>query len=130
MTPRIEGFLLIGALFVLSFVLQVQMKMFSGEVGPLVAGLRGATFSQALSSVAAVVFGWRFLSICVLSAAIFAVWIGALMRFEMSVAIPVASIALIINSVGGGLLLGESISASRALGILISAIGIGLVLRT
>lgn len=71
---------------------------------------------------------WRVLLVIVLAGSMFALWFLALMRLELSVALPLATIALVINSIGGGLFIGEALSALRMAGVLVVALGVTLVL--
>ncbi len=129
MTDRQEGLLLIAAMLALSFIFQVQMKQFAIEITPLVTrGDQG--FQARLGALLQAALTWRALAIGLLAAALFVIWLLTLTRLELSLALPLASVALVVNAVGSGFLLGEAITLVRLAGVLCVAIGIALVLRT
>jgi multidrug transporter EmrE-like cation transporter len=129
MAARQEGLILVGILLIGSLIIQVQMKLFANEIAPLLAR-SDVTLPGRIGLLAQAAFSWRGIFICVLGAALVAVWLGALTRMELSVALPLASIALVVNALLGGLLLGEALSLMRVAGIVAVAVGLGLVLRT
>ena len=127
MNTRQEGFLLVGALCVMSFIFQTQLKLFANQLAPLLARAAGSQVERiwfALQEAA----GWRPLLILFLAGAMFLAWLMALMRLDLSVALPLATIALVINAIGGGLYVGETLSLLRMLGVLVVAAGVTLVL--
>jgi drug/metabolite transporter (DMT)-like permease len=130
MSPRLEGLLLVGCMLVISFFLQIQIKIFAMEIHALLPKSGAIDWSKLASHGLRTLLSWRFLLIGILAATAFSLWTLALMRLELSVALPMASIALIVNALGGGVLLGEAISLTRALGVLVVALGIALVLKT
>lgn len=83
-----------------------------------------------VGALVAASFGWRVLGIVVLAGLLFLLWLLALTRLELSFALPIASIAFVITAVGGGLWLGEALSWVRILGLVTTAVGIGLVVRS
>jgi drug/metabolite transporter (DMT)-like permease len=126
-TSRQEGLLLIGALCVMSFIFQTQLKLFANQVAPLLARPAGSVSGRVwfvLSEAA----GWRPALIVVLAGAMFLSWFMALMRLDLSVALPLATIALVVNAIGGGLYVGETLSLLRMSGVLLVAFGVLLVL--
>lgn len=128
MTPRDEGLLMIGIMLFLSFVFQLQLKLFANEVAPLLKEINHSV--AALGSIVSVAAGWRLLFIVVLALILFLIWILVLIRLELSLALPLASVAVVINSVGTGIWFGESLTNLRILGIIIVAIGITMVLKS
>ena len=129
MTSRGEGLAFIVLLIVMSFIFQLQLKILADQVAPLLSrsdlGLGeklGELFRSALA--------WRPLFIAALAIALFVLWFMALTRLELSIALPVASLALVVNALGSGLLLGEDLSAMRIAGVVVVAAGIALVLKS
>lgn len=128
MEQRTEGILLIALMIALSLVFQVQMKLFASTLVPLLdkaQGWRGTAYAFVSAS-----FGWRGLFVIALAGLLFLLWLLALTRLELSFALPVASIAFVITAVGGGLWLGEDLNWVRVLGLITTAVGIGLVVRS
>lgn len=128
MDQRTEGILLIALMIALSLVFQVQMKLFASTLGPLLT--KAQDWRSMVGALVAASFGWRGLGIVVLAGLLFLLWLLALTRLELSFALPIASIAFVITAVGGGLWLGEALSWVRILGLVTTAIGIGLVVRS
>lgn len=129
MGAKLDGVILILLLVAMSFVFQIQLKIFANEIAPAVTG-GGGSLAGRVALVAKAAVGWRPLLIMVLAGGLFIVWLLTLSRLELSVALPLASIALVVNSVGAGLLLGESLSWMRLVGIVTVAAGLLLVLRS
>jgi multidrug transporter EmrE-like cation transporter len=129
MTDRSQGLALIGLLVFLSFAFQIQLKHFANEIAPQLAQ-GGIGFSDRLRGVISTAMNWRSVVIILLGGLLFVVWLLVLTKLELSVAMPLASIALVLNAVGGGLMIGEGISPLRAIGVLVVATGIGIVLKS
>lgn len=129
MTMRQEGFLLIAGLLVLSFVFQIQMKLLAGDLAPVLAK-SDQSIGRKLIDLYWAGMSWRTAVVGILAVALFAVWLLALMRLELSMALPLASVALIVNSIGSGLLLGEDMTLMRVAGVFTVAAGIALVLKS
>lgn len=129
MASKIDSVILILLLVAMSFIFQVQLKIFANEVAPALTG-GASSFTERAAFVAKAAMGWRPLLIIALAGGLFVVWLLTLSRLELSVALPLASIALVVNSVGAGLLLGETLSWMRLVGILTVAAGLMLVLRS
>lgn len=129
MTARQEGYLLIALMICLSFVFQLRMKVFANKIGPLLAAPADSAWDWALRLVGAA-FAWQTVLIGALAALLFLVWLLALTRLELSLALPLVSLALIINAIGAGIVLGEALSLIRVAGILIVAAGLVLVVRS
>ena len=128
MDQRTEGILLIALMILLSLVFQVQMKLFASTLGPLLGNAQSSgAIAGALFKAS---FSLRGLCVLVLAAALFLLWLLALTRLELSFALPIASIAFVITAVGGGLWLGEDLNWIRLLGLVTTAVGIGLVVRS
>lgn len=128
MNPRTEGILLIVLMIGVSLVFQVQMKLFAASLGSAVGETRN--WPGAASAIVATSLTWRGLVIVVLAGLAFLLWLLALTRLELSFALPIASISIIVSALGGGLWLGEQLGWMRVLGLLTTAIGIALVLRS
>jgi drug/metabolite transporter (DMT)-like permease len=128
MDQRTEGILLIALMIALSLVFQVQMKLFASTLGPLLA--KAQDWRGTVSALVAASFCWRGFLIVILAGLLFLLWLLALTRLELSFALPIASIAFVITAVGGGLWLGEDLNWVRILGLITTAVGIGLVVRS
>ena len=129
MSARTEGLIFVVLLLVMSFIFQIQLKLFADQIAPILSRHDLGIWSKA-KAVSSDVFAWRPLLIAVLAVLLFAVWFLALTKLELSVALPVASVALVINSVGSALMLGENLSSLRLAGVLTVAAGIALVLKS
>jgi len=118
--------LLIVLVIGLSLVFQVQMKLFGGAVALAVTRANGlAGGAAALLDVAV---SWRGLVIAVLALAQFVVWLMALARLDLSLAIPMLSLGLLVVAWSGGVWLGEDLNWARMLGLCATAVGICLVI--
>jgi drug/metabolite transporter (DMT)-like permease len=125
MDQRTEGILLIALMIALSLVFQVQLKLFASTLGPLLA--KAQDWRGMVGALLATSFGWRGPFIAVLACLLLLLWLLALTRLELSFALPIASIAFVITAVGGGFWLGEDLSWMKVLGLITTAVGIGLV---
>jgi hypothetical protein len=128
MTDRSLGLLYVGVMVLLSFAFQYQMKTLAGDVAPLLA--RGGDFASRWAGFIHGPATWRLLGVLVLAAALFALWLLALTKLELSVALPLASITIVLNAVGIGVLSGEGLSLLRVGGVLLVAVGIAMVLQS
>ena len=128
MSDRTTGLLYIGAMVLLSFAFQYQMKMLANELAPVLS--RTAGLSDKAQGLLQVSMMGRLAVVAILAASLFALWLLALTKLDLSVALPLASIALVVNAVGSGLLLGEQLSALRIGGVLVVASGIAMVLKS
>ena len=129
MTTRIESLGLVAALVVMSFVFQYQLKLLANEVAPLLTTAKGVLSQRAIDLIPSLLT-WRPLLIMALALALFLVWFLMLTRLDLSVALPIASITLVVNAVGTGLMLGEAVSALRIAGVVMVAIGLAMVLNS
>jgi len=128
-TTRIESLGLVAALVVMSFVFQYQLKLLANEVAPLLTTAKGVLSQRAIDLIPSLLT-WRPLLIMALALALFLVWFLMLTRLDLSVALPIASITLVVNAVGTGLMLGEAVSALRIAGVVMVAIGLAMVLNS
>jgi drug/metabolite transporter (DMT)-like permease len=128
MNQRTEGILIIACMIALSLVFQVQMKLFASTLGPLLA--KAQDWRSAVGALVAAALGWRGFLVIVLAGLLFLLWLLALTRLELSLALPISSIAFVITAIGGGLWLGEDLNWVRISGVAIIAVGIGLVIRS
>jgi drug/metabolite transporter (DMT)-like permease len=125
MSQRTEGILLIALMIALSLVFQVQLKQFASAFGPLLA--KAQDWRGMFGALLATSFTWRGLFIATLASLLLLLWLLALTRLELSFALPIASISFVITTVGGGLWLGEDLNWLRIVGLVTTAVGIGLV---
>ena len=125
MSDRTTGLLYVGVMVLLSFAFQYQMKILASEMAPALSRTTGlADKAHGLLRDLQV---WRLLLVLTLAALLFAVWFLALTKLDLSLALPLASVALVVNTVGSGLLLGESLGFLRVGGVIVVAIGIAMV---
>lgn len=129
MSDRTTGLIYIAVLLLLSFVFQYQMKIFANEIAPTLARTASGA-SEKLGSLLRVSILWRMALVFGLAGLLFVFWLLALTKLDLSVALPLASIALVLNAVGSGLLLGEGMSMLRIAGVMTVAGGIALVLKS
>lgn len=129
MSSRTEGLLMLALMVALSAVFQVQVKTVAGQVGAALArqdpGLIGIVFTAVRAMIS-----WRGAFMVGLAGFLFLLWLLALTKLELSYALPLVSISLVVTAVGGGLWLGESLTMMRVAGLLLTAGGIWMVLRT
>jgi drug/metabolite transporter (DMT)-like permease len=128
MSDRTTGLLYVGVMVLLSFAFQYQMKILAGEVAPALSRTIGV--ADKVQGVLRDLQPWRLVLVLGLATLLFAVWFLALTKLDLSVALPLASVALVVNAVGSGLLLGESLGLLRIGGVIVVAIGIAMVLKS
>jgi uncharacterized membrane protein len=129
MDHRTQGLILMCILLILSFIFQIQSKLLAGDLYAVMSRANHG-FQEKAYSLLFALLSWRPLFVAALALALFSVWLLALTRLELSMALPIASVALIINAIGSGLLLGEAMTMTRVIGVLTVAAGIGLVLKS
>ena len=129
MSDRTTGLIYIAVLLLLCFVFQYQMKIFANEIAPTLSRTASGA-SEKLGSLLRVSILWRMALVFGLAGLLFVFWLLALTKLDLSVALPLASIALVLNAVGSGLLLGEGMSMLRIAGVMTVAGGIALVLKS
>ena len=129
MSDRTTGLIYIAVLLLLSFVFQYQMKIFANEIAPTLSRTASG-MSEKLSSLFRISILWRMALVFFLAGLLFVFWLLALTKLDLSVALPLASFALVLNAVGSGLLLGEGLSVLRIAGVMTVAGGIALVLKS
>ena len=126
--PRMQGLIYIGAFVVMSCAFQYQAKLLADGIAPILA--RNAGLADKLDGLLQAATIARLALVFALAAALFVVWLLALTKLDLSVALPLAAIALVINAIGTGLLLGEEIGALRIGGVVTVALGIAMVLKS
>lgn len=129
MSSRTEGLLMLAVMVALSAVFQVQVKLVAGQLGTTLARQDPGLIGIVLTAVRAMI-SWRGVFMVGLAGFLFLLWLLALTRLELSYALPLVSISLVVTAVGGGLWLGESLTVMRVAGLLLTAGGIWMVLRT
>jgi hypothetical protein len=128
MSDRTTGLLYIGALLVLSFVFQYQMKVLAGEIAPILS--KPTDIVDKVHDLSRASVAWRLLVVLTLAALLFSFWLLALTKLDLSVALPLASITLVVNAVGIGLLVGEELGILRIGGVVTVAAGIAMILKS
>ncbi len=129
MSGNASGYAAIAVLVVLSFLFQTQLKQIAADVAPVLARA-DLGLTDRLWSAIRTIMTWRAALVVTIAGALFVIWFFALTKLDLSVALPLASIALVINAIGGGLLLGEPLSWGRIVGAVTVAAGIALVLNS
>jgi drug/metabolite transporter (DMT)-like permease len=125
---RGQGLLYIGVMVLLSCLFQYQSKILAGDMAPILA--RAATLSDKMQGLLQGALIARLVAVLALAGLLFVFWLLALTKLDLSVALPVAAIALVVNAIGTGVLLGEEIGALRIAGVLTVAAGIIMVLKS
>ena len=122
----VEGILLIVLVIGLSLIFQVQMKLFSAEFASALAKADGvvATVTVLLEDS----LTWRGFFVALVACAQFIVWLMALARLDLSLAIPMLSLGLLVVAWSGGMWLGEDLNWVRVAGLCATGLGIGLVM--
>ena len=105
---------------------QVQMKLFGTALASAFA--RSDGWSSTVIAVLEVSVSWRGCLVFLLAVVQFVVWLMALARLDLSIAVPMLSLGLLAVALGGGLWLGEDLNWVRVTGLMATAIGIGLVI--
>jgi drug/metabolite transporter (DMT)-like permease len=126
--PRLSGLFYISVMVVLSCAFQYHAKVLADDIAPILA--RTATLTDKAHGLLQSETMGRLLLVLGLAAALFVVWLLALTKLDLSVALPLASIALIVNAVGTGLLLGEGIGPLRIGGVVTVAAGVVMVMKS
>lgn len=129
MSARQEGLILVCLLLLVSFIFQLQMKLLANDIAPILK-IADQGFMDKIARLAGIALSWRAWLIAALAATLFCVWLLTLTRLELSLALPLASVAMVVNAVGVEIMLGEPMSLLRFTGIITVAIGIVLVLKT
>lgn len=129
MSARAEGIVMLVVMVALSAVFQVQVKLLAGQLGSALAHQDPGLIGIVLSAVRSMI-SWRGAFMVALAGFLFLLWLLALTKLELSYALPLVSVSLVVTAVGGGLWLGEGLSLLRVAGLLLTAAGIWMVLRT
>jgi drug/metabolite transporter (DMT)-like permease len=129
MSARSEGLVLMAIVLVLSCGLQILLKQFATDLAPALAKAVPADTSR-LVLLAQTLLNWRGLAIIALGGSLVLLWLMTLARLDLSLALPLAAVALAVNALIGGLVLGETIGILRIGGILVITAGILLVVRS
>jgi drug/metabolite transporter (DMT)-like permease len=128
MDQRTQGILLVAVMIAMSLVFQVQVKLLAASLTPALT--KTGNWQDITAAVIRNCLTWRAFLVVALAGLVFVIWILALTRLELSYALPIASISFVITAVGGGLWLGEQLSWMRIVGLVTTAIGIGLVVTS
>ena len=129
MSPRAGGLSLTALMLVVSFIFQLKLKLLANELTPLVTN-PASDLPSIIRAVTGIIVSWRGAIILFLAGALFLIWLLVLTKLDLSAALPLVSVGLVINAVGSAFILGEDLSAGRAAGILLVAAGIALVLKS
>jgi hypothetical protein len=125
---RLSGLIYIGLMVVMSCVFQYQVKLLADGIAPILA--RSASLGDKMTALLDGATLVRLAFVLALAAALFVVWVLALTKLDLSVALPLAAIALVVNAIGTGLMIGEQIGALRIAGVVTVALGIAMVLKS
>lgn len=126
MSSRLQGILLIVLVIGVSLVFQVQMKLFGSAFASALAKADG--LSKAIVSILQVSLSWRGVLVGGLAGAQFIIWLMVLARIELSLAVPMLSLGLLVVALSGGAWLGEDLNLLRVLGVCLTAVGVGMII--
>lgn len=126
--PPMSGLIYIAVMVVMSCAFQYQAKLLADGIAPILA--RNVGLADKMDGLLQAATIARLALVLALAAGLFIVWLLALTKLDLSVALPLAAIALVVNAVGTGMLLGEEIGALRIGGVVTVALGIAMVLRS
>jgi len=126
MSSRLQGILLIVLVIGVSLVFQVQMKLFGSAFASALAKADG--LPKAIVSILQVSLSWRGVLVGVLAGAQFIIWLMVLARIELSLAVPMLSLGLLVVALSGGVWLGEDLNLLRVLGVCLTAVGVGMII--
>jgi drug/metabolite transporter (DMT)-like permease len=129
MSARSEGLILMGIVLVLSCGLQILLKQFATDLAPVLARPL-PTGASRIAMLAETLLNWRSLAIALLGGSLVILWLMTLARLDLSLALPLAAVALAVNALVGGLVLGETVGLLRVGGIVVITAGILLVVRS
>ena len=126
MSSRFQGILLIVLVIGISLVFQVQMKLFGSAFASALAKADG--LGKAVAAVLEVSLSWRGVLVALLAGAQFVIWLMALARIDLSLAVPILSLGLLVVALSGGAWLGEDLNLLRVLGVCLTAVGVGMII--
>src|SRR5215471_20892923 len=107
-TSRVEGILLIGLVIGLSLGFQVQMKLLGADFASALTKADGV--AATVTALLEVSLSWRGFFVALVACAQFIVWLMALARLDLSFAIPMLSLGLLVVAWSGGMGLGEDLN--------------------
>jgi drug/metabolite transporter (DMT)-like permease len=126
MSARLQGILLIVLVIGVSLIFQVQMKLFGTAFASALAKSDG--LARTIAAIVGVSLSWRGVLVGLLACAQFVIWLMALARIDLSLAVPMLSLGLLVVALSGGAWLGEDLNQLRIAGLCLTAAGIGLVI--
>jgi hypothetical protein len=126
--PRAQGFIYIGLMVVISCIFQYHVKMLANGVAPILAQNTG--LAEKIDGLLHGAIVARLAFVLTLASTLFVVWVLALTKLDLSVALPLAAVTLVVNAVGTGILLGEELSLLRIGGVVTVALGIAMILNS
>ena len=127
MSDRTLGLLYTAAMLLLSLAFQYQAKVLAGEIAPMISSM--TSIAEKIQNLPQSLL-WRLPIVLTLAVFLFVLWLLTLTKLELSVALPLASVALVINAIGSGLLFGESLGGLRIAGVVTVAAGIAMILKS
>ena len=125
MSSRLQGILLIVLVIGVSLIFQVQMKLFGSAFASALAKADGP--AKAVAAVLQVSLSWRGVLVALLASAQFVIWLMVLARVDLSLAVPMLSLGLLVVALSGGAWLGEDLNLLRVLGVCLTAVGVGMI---
>ena len=128
MSSRVQGVLLIVLVIGVSLVFQVQMKLFGSAFASALSKADG--LSKAIAAVLQVSLSWRGALVALLASAQFVIWLMVLARVDLSLAVPMLSLGLLVVALSGGAWLGEDLNQLRIAGLCLTAVGIGMIISS
>ena len=126
--PRAQGFIYIGLMVVISCIFQYHVKMLADGVAPILA--RNTGLADKIDGLLHGAIVARLTFVLTLASTLFVVWVLALTKLDLSVALPLAAVTLVVNAIGTGILLGEELGLLRIGGVVTVALGIAMILNS
>jgi hypothetical protein len=125
---RLSGLGYVCALLIMSCAFQYQAKLLANEIAAVLS--RNTSLMSAIEDFICASAIVRLVFVLLLAVALFVIWLLVLTKLDLSIALPLAAVALVVNALGTGLLLGEGIGALRVAGVVVVALGIFIVMKS
>jgi multidrug transporter EmrE-like cation transporter len=123
MPDRALGLVFVLLMLLVSFAFQLQAKQLANELAAVLGRWDGG-LDQAVRLLMSEAPLWRGISVLLLAGLTFGLWLLALARLELSFALIFAATGLAFSTIGSGLMLGETLTMGRVLGIAVVTAGV------
>lgn len=125
MTDRTIGLILILCMLGVSFIFQLNSKLLATQLAAILPELKGSVADMARKIFDSGVL-FRFIAVVMLAGIVFALWLGALTRLDLSYALIFATAGLAFSTIGSSFVLGEPLTSGRLAGLAIVVSGVVL----